>query len=367
VTLLTLRLDDTGGLDLGDSLWFEILVQQYVTVPMPVEEGSPEEKPTRLGDTKRYILNNANDAMKLINYYNGKANTLSISVNPYLELGDDGRVNYDTVFVKRLYFDLDEPRIDDVLTLSNYFKSENIFHRIRFSGQGFHILPYVYGLHTNINDGMMAVQEVLKKELGITFCVDEDAYCRKDRMVRLPNTYNKKRRRYCIPLSNDDLALGYDTIKEMARTQRFIDPVVGNILWDLRKYNGLYGYQKERRDCTKHLNTTITPINIEKALEIVGLDYCEICPAMKYLLNKYELHYKKRYLLIAYLKDICGFKQKETINILKDTLIDDRFRHSHYSENQVYYIYSTNYKHNCDKVGKFGLCPKKCDRSWLNV
>jgi len=336
---------------------------------MPVKDitGKIYHKPTKVGDTRRYVFNDMEKATQLINKYNGKANTISISVNPYLELNKNHKPNYDTIFVRRIFFDLDEPRMDDVRALSHHFSKNNIMHQIRFSGHGFHILPFVTGLTTNINESMMMIQESLQSKLGISFCSDEDAgYCRKDKLVRVPNTYNKKRKRFCIPLKKEDLDLSYNEIREMAKNQRFISPIVGECLWDLSGHNVSGTFLKKRRNVSKHLNN-IVPIHINDALASIGMEYNDLCPAIKYLLSKYVLNHKERYLLIVYLKDICGFKYQEVINILKDSVIDDRFAHSHYFEHQIYYIYKHNYHHNCSKMNRFGFCVDNCDRRWLDI
>jgi len=251
-------------------------------MPARDRDGNIFEKPTKLSTTNRYTFDSVEESLPFINAYNGKVNTLSISVNPYLEMDGGSRPNYDTIYVKRLYFDLDEPRMDDVRKLSNYFNEYDIMHQLRFSGRGFHVLPTVCNLTESVNEAMMLIQEMLQRKLGITFCTDSDTgYCRKDKMVRIPNTYNRKRRRYCIPLNRDDLNLSYNEIREMARCQRFITPIIGSKFWDLSGYNNSRGFRKTPRDVTKHLNN-IVPIHITKALSSVGLEYDDLCPAINF-------------------------------------------------------------------------------------
>jgi len=170
---------------------------------------------------------------------NGKQN-LTTTVYGFRELKPKGnRCEYNTAIIPHFVVDLDKGRasqmldIDDsetgnrctrdTLTLALYLREQNIRHAVWMSGGGFHIwvmLDKTYelppaGLSNLLFSGRVLINKWIKDMDLVT--IDPVVSFRPDRHIRIPNTYNYKRKLWSIPLSIEELEMGWDYITNEAR------------------------------------------------------------------------------------------------------------------------------------------------------
>ena len=87
--------------------------------------------------------------------------------------------------------------------LYNYLKRDNISHTVNFSGKGYHLY-----IHTEINDentilDVSLYQNKICKQLGLN--VDPTIVGNPSHAIRIPGTWNKRRGRFCISLTEKEI------------------------------------------------------------------------------------------------------------------------------------------------------------------
>ncbi len=174
----------------------------------------------------------------------------------------------------------------------------------------------------------------------------------RSRLGRVPNTYNLKRRRYCIPISEEDIKEGHEFIKEKAKKQQFQYHYYGTEYFDMQPYD------VEKEDGYDYLildSEDELKINEHKILKDLPL-----CIAG--LLQKGSVGWRQRYLIIVGLREL-GYTLGETISLLKAFLSEKKFKHCMIEEqNQPKTIYQRPelYFPKCSSIKKEGYCIKGC-------
>lgn len=197
-----------------------------------------EHFPREVNMRTRKVVKSMYELQKYIDNTNGKDN-LTTTVYGFRDLKPKGnRCEYNTAIIPHFVIDLDKGRAElegfttelatgtrctqDTLNLAVYLRDNDIRHAIWMSGGGYHIwimLDQVYDIPTNemsnlLFSGRAMLNKWIKDMDLIT--VDPVVSFRPDRHIRIPNTYNSKRKLWSIPVSIDDICKGWDAVKEMA-------------------------------------------------------------------------------------------------------------------------------------------------------
>ena len=308
------------------------------------------------------IVYNITELLNKVNLCNGKSD---VFIGLY-SLGQvsQGKQNYDTVQVKHLYLDLDNVRsLENTRKLHDYLMSKNLCHRMFFSGGGEHI--YIRCTYPNllknkrvaIYNAVMDIAQQLNLNVGIDEHSDIDSHTVGNiaQLVRVPHTYNPKRKRFCIPLLEQDLRLPLVEIQKLAEKQRFLgyadNPIYGSESLDLSPYDG----------STKVRHEIIDEEIIEGEIDLDKINFDAFPSCIKILMSEKKLSHRQRFYLITYLKRE-GFSLKDTINILRKCLSPEIYIHCINEECQPLSIYSRADLSfpSCNKIIEEGLCLIPC-------
>ena len=198
--------------------------------------------PREIDMKTRKVARNMVELQRYIRKTNGKTN-LTTTVYGFRELKPKGnRCEYSTAIVPHFVVDLDKGRAaevmdiedsemgykctDDTLRLAQHLKDENIRHAVWFSGGGFHIwvmLDKSYDLPTQeLNNLLFSGRALINKWIQTMnlITIDPVVSFRPDRHIRIPNTFNYRRKLWSIPLSIDELEKGWDYITTKAQNPR---------------------------------------------------------------------------------------------------------------------------------------------------
>tara|TARA_Y100000592_G_scaffold89076_1_gene145755 strand:- start:16996 stop:17997 length:1002 start_codon:yes stop_codon:yes gene_type:complete len=229
--------------------------------------------PRQMG-LRRAICNTPND---LQNYLNRLNNLSSVYISLYsFDEINNGRVDYDTAVMDRAWWDFDateEHTMDevkqDVATLINRLDGDV---RLVATGRGFHIhqlfqkpvrgRDWAYRLDT--------YEKAMAKGLS---SLDGVGY--PEKLTRVPNTYNPKRKKRCVVLparlfASDPLGFKIPKQNEHPQLCPFFGELNGEVLFDLISWWNENGRKEE----TKERTLTKMPINAVTASSTVPLPPC---------------------------------------------------------------------------------------------
>jgi hypothetical protein len=286
--------------------------------------------PREIGFPKRYLVKSLDEFKKLIAENIAK---LDIYTTVYsFEKLDGNKPDYGSAVIDKIFFDFDEDdSFDNVKELHKKLKNLDLLHTIFFSGGGFHVYVFVKLDNSLPSD---------KKSLAITkiaklLAKGYDEVCTGDlaRLTRLPNTFNFKRKRFCVPVSEEDLNLGLDFIKAKAKAQQPSFYFYGNKILNLNNLANSYN-SEEQKISSLNSSQTIHNINI-----------FELPPFLAKILEEHKKCWVKatgwrdRYLIILWLREL-GFNKLDVKNFLAKNLTPDEYNHAIFEEKQVDYIFS---------------------------
>lgn len=192
----------------------------------PREMGFPE----RTG--KYRCIEDKEEFIKIIDAFNGRKNVYTtiysfgtIKEGKYYKIPD-----YDSAIVDKVFLDLDsKDSLVNIQKIHTALVKQDLKHTMIFSGGGFHC--YIKCEKANISykkECVMNMQryvaELCKLTIGEPEKNDIDEHIIGDvaRISRIPNTYNLKRKCFCIPIKEEDFEQ-YKTIpdfQEFAKLQR---------------------------------------------------------------------------------------------------------------------------------------------------
>lgn len=181
----------------------------------------------------RVEVNNKKDLYNYINQCNSK-------IDCYYSLYD-----IENYFIDKIAYDLDNDNaLKNIRKLHKYFLKEDIKHIMFFSGRGFHFYFFTknYENIINKNESLKNVQLFFINKLNLTYGfngedVDSKLIGDIKRMIRFPNTLNKKSNLYEIPLTHELIKKNIFFIKEEAKRQNFTFIYYGNKLIDLKQFD----------------------------------------------------------------------------------------------------------------------------------
>ena len=318
--------------------------------------------PREMGYPQRNgIVYSMKEFLDKINIYNGKCNVFT-SLYSFDEIKSTGKPNYDSAKITHLFLDLDNGNAyKNAKKLHDYLDSEELIHVMAFSGGGFHIYiaveypNFIENKKAAIFNAVTNISDKVGLKIGIDEHSDIDAHTIGNiaQLVRVPNTYNIKRKRYCIPISRAIFEEGLDAIQEWAQK-----PNMPFSSFYGRKYFDLIPFDREPDVQYR--------IPMEISDDSIGIDYLNVekfVPCILNLLTKRLISHKCRYYIILYCREQ-GLPLKDTISLLKKYLDPRTFHHCVNEEKQPMFIYKRGDIGfpSCAKLESEGLCVKKCDR-----
>jgi len=301
--------------------------------------------PREIGFPVRRLVLTKQDFYSLINKY---INIVNLYTSVYkFKVISKGRPVYDSAVIDKVFVDIDkENEYDKLLDIHEYLTKKDIKHTIFFSGRGFHL--YVFTKILDIPEGWVKKQALvnyIESELGEKFGLQVDKVCVGDlaRLTRIPNTFNFKRRRFCIPLDDKLLYSGYNYIRQCALKQKFDYNIWGAKEIDLMKW-----VKDVEMLNTSNILTKSDYIQQTYSVIKEGCEEFDFLPDFPPFLDKIisrkkeswnkELGWRERALIIIWLKEHT-FTLQQTIAFLRKILTKEEFIHCVMEERQPYYIY----------------------------
>src|SRR3990167_1588738 len=280
----------------------------------------------------RSLIKDKNNLDKVLKTMNGLTDCFLNIYSTKLYL-DNGHPDYITSVIDRIFFDFDgDSAFDMAKKLHTYLINKQLKHSIYFSGGGYHI--YVYT--KNYQD--------LKYPKGALFNAQKQIIKDTARLSRIPNTYNLRRSRYCIPITELQHP---DLIKQAALKQQYCNNKYGLEYFDMSKFD----FQTDEVivfDKTFVNHTVDLDVDFKNKLP----------PCILKIMSNPESNYVDRYSVIMYLKDALGLIYPETLQVMRKFLSTKKFLHSVKIEKQPYYLYRrNNLFFMCNKIKQLGHCP----------
>jgi hypothetical protein len=284
---------------------------------------------------------------QLVTKYNGVRNIYE-TVYKYKELKEKV-INYDSAIIDKVFFDFDgEGAYDETVKLHKFLKQKKLKHEIRFSGGGFHILMYLKN-YEKLTNSKVALNNLHNHFLNIGFKFDKQIVGDIARMIRVPNTFNVKRGKYCIYINREDLKNGLEKIKEKAKEQSFKRYFYGNELMDIQPFDNGLKHKTEILEVPEEMQIKIDKDELLK----------ELPPCIANMLVDGEMKYRERFYVISFLINK-GHSKSEVYKILQMYLKKERFEHIMKDEKHIEYLFSKNIMFpSCKQIKHEGLCPIK--------
>ncbi len=303
----------------------------------------------------RKIVYNIKEWLNFVNLYNGKKKAVYTSIYTFEKI--EQKPVYETAILDKLFFDFDDKSCDawkECNSLHQHLLKENIKHLIIMSGRGYHL--YVFSLPLkpqNIKSCIYNSQHYFIDKLKLT--VDVQVIGNPAQLARVPNTFNIKGNRFCIPITQEQFEKGDKFIKELASKQNFVKNItIGEKLFDIKQFD----YQ------TNKFNEAVVFNNDNLDESSGNINYLKDAPlCIKNLLNEKELGWSGRYLVILYFKEL-GYTRQEVFKILQTHLSERKFKHCIQEERQLQYLFERNdlVFPSCDKIICDGFCHNKCEK-----
>jgi len=331
----------------------------------PREMGFPE----RRGEYR--IVHNQKEFYDALNKYNGRTNVYSTIYSfSNLKKGKYGieYPEYDSAIVDKIFFDLDSINsFKNIKKLHKLLLNLDLIHCLIMSGGGFHcyVKCKIHNLK-NPKDAIANVQRKIVEKIGLEIGdpkeadIDEHIIGDIARISRIPNTFNLKRKCFCVPLKNTDFNIfkSLHDIQEAAKEQRLI-PIqwYGNKKINIDKFD----YPTKKPD----IRTIEIPMG-KFDIEEYGDE--KMWPCVRKMLTEHTNH-KFRYWGVIWLREM-GFTEEEAKEICKkylskfsrnDGTINDFIhmqKHDHVFE--TVYHKGEHFFPYCEKLYREGLCEGKC-------
>ena len=297
------------------------------------------------GLPKRKICNNKQEFLKIVNANNGIKKAIYRTIYNFEKMNGN-KPDYNTAIIDKIFFDFDgENSWQEANKLHQELKKENLKHRINMSGGGYHIFLFTNNyIPKNPKSCLYNAQIYFINKINLN--CDKAIIGDIARLYRVENTYNAKRKRFCIPLKESEFEKGDEYCKELAKKQHFIKPeIIGEKLLELKKFD--FNSKEDTNVLLEKLESTSSENVIARW----------ISPCIKELLKKKDLNYKERYLVILYFKE-SGYTKKEVLKILKEHLSEKKFKHCIFEEKQLQYLFNRDdlMFPSCEKIKKDGYC-----------
>jgi hypothetical protein len=299
--------------------------------------------PRQIGLPERQDINSIKELENIIKIWNMKKR-IFISLYKY---------SFNSTSVTSLpviWFDCDVNPYENIIILHEWLTQKNIKHFIIFSGQGFH--AYIITKNEELNNSkicLMNIQQYIINETKID--TDKQTLGDLARLVGIPGTFNTKRKRWIIFITNEDLEKGYEFIKEKAEFEHIGEfKIYGEKEFSIKQFdNGVPEYDAINLNY-ENLNKQIEE---DKLLKIL-----KPCVANILLMLKEQEHsYTERFYVILSLKE-AGYGEQDIENILQRFMKKEKFNHCVKNERQLKYLFRKEIlPPGCETLKLKGYCP----------
>lgn len=318
--------------------------------------------PREVGSSRK-IVKSKEEMIDWINASNGYKDCYT-SVYKFNQLQQSGksrtRADYYSAQVDKVFFDFDieedNPERDDAYSsresgleaLRDFHrdcKKSNLKHSMFISGSGFH--GYIFAGYHVLEYKKQALQNAHMHFINkLDLKIDRKIIGDLARITRIPNTFNLKREKFCVPLTSDEVMnMEPDELFKLADSPRKdINPIIeGKKLFlenfDYNRVKSVYrGSKNEINDI------------VDDEIEIEGMPYdinaFNPPESIRYILNKEgKLDYRDRFILIMFMRDN-GLSENDCVKMMREILCDAKFYHCTQEEcgnlkhGQISYLYS---------------------------
>ena len=241
------------------------------------------------------------------------------------------------IIIDKIWLDLDsEKSFENIKKLHVWCRKNNYKHLLIFSGLGFHFYIFTNkNVLKNPKIALKSAQIEIAKQNNLTIGepkthdIDEHIIGDIARVCSIPNTFNCRRKRYCIPITEEDLEKGLEFIREKAKKRVLKFKIYGTKLFDISRFD--VDVKNDYYELAELDEEIEIEINKDKLLK-------NLPPLIAQLLLKKTPGWRDRFIIISYLRD-SGYLLQETIQILKHFLTPEKFRHCFSVEHQPQYLY----------------------------
>ncbi len=169
-----------------------------------------------------------------INRLNGKVRLFSSVYN------FTGSQHFDKISLDldKIFFDFDGPEaFENTMAFTFHLRKANLKHLLLFSGGGYHVYLFTKGYENlkNKKACLTNVHDYFLKEYCCHF--DKAIFGDIARVATIPNTWNTKRQRYCIPIFANEIIKGFEYHSNLAKEQRFEFEINGEELFDVSGFD----------------------------------------------------------------------------------------------------------------------------------
>jgi len=250
--------------------------------------------------------------------------------------------------------------------MHDWLTKKDLMHCVVFSGGGFHVYVFVTDSQNmnNKKDALFNAQKFIADQIGLSIGLPDQADIDTGvvgdiaRYTRVPNTYNPKHGRFCIPLNKDNLKLSFDEIKELAKKQNFVDDIfIGSLKLTMIPF--------DRPRFNENMKIDMPAIVDEAMYNSEERFY----PCVKKMIME-KSGFKAWFYSICWLRDK-GYTREEAIEIMKKYLIkfkrtdgySDDFDHMMRHDNTINCVYDNSDRYEfprCESLWLEGYCPGRC-------
>ena len=277
--------------------------------------------------------------------------------------------DYTTAIVDKIDLDLDSYKTirlngevmevytdEGILAIRKFHEwcdENNYMHRLIHSGGGFRGILKASGHPLKLRDAMLNIGKKLEIEIDPATVGDTS------RMMRVLNSFNfgEHRKRFCIPLTKDEIYLDYSEIRELAKNPRFEQ----NFIYGEETFL-LNGFKIDENKLIKKqlfIDIKKNP-DADKILAKYGWKIEEFCEPIKHILSMEYVGHYLRWELIKYLKSVVRMEFNDLVNVLV-ALLKEAGIHS-ICEGQAQFAFINNRVFSPKKMKAINLCPEYCYR-----
>jgi hypothetical protein len=300
------------------------------------------------------IVYSIKEFLEKINIHNRRT-TCFTSLYAFDKINFDGKPDYDSARITHIFIDLDNGQSrENIVKLHDYLMKNDLLHTMFFSGGGYHC--YVATKYPNflknkksaIFNAVTDVSDKVGLKIGINEHSDIDAHTVGNiaQLVRVPNTWNFKRKKYCIPINETHL----QSLQELEYSYDHQNNWVTNYG---HEYLDLESYDRE-----PDVKYRMPEVDYGDSIGIENININSFLPCIKRLLTeKFNKGHRHRFYIITYCKEL-GLPLKDTIMLLKKYLEPRVYHHCCTEERQPIFIYRRGDLcfPSCQKLKQEGLC-----------
>ncbi|MDD2981524.1 MAG: hypothetical protein PHN80_16355 [Hespellia sp.] len=298
---------------------------------------------------RRKVIYSWEELRDYVKKNNGFAGMVSTSLYAYEWIKPDGKPDYESAILDKILSDFDPGYgynpLEEARRLDILYEKHDVKRLRVFSGGGLHVLasakpnPHTFFASATIRK----VQEYLASVSDISgFDGSVGNYA--SQHIRILNTYNGRRKLYCIPLTDDQFwTFSMNELQELAEKSRSLTPemVVGRNLFDVAKFEPDFQIHSAISCLELDLDDVdVNPIDIDKNCMKIGPNAGN----------------QERFILISSLLEK-AYSQPAAERYLQKVLSPDKFNHCVKIERQPEIIFKRNLVcFKCEKIRTMGLC-----------